>query len=105
MTDMWYDKLEGVVLDKKNGAKIAQWIEGEHHHVKEDGKDVHFVIASTARGDVLIREGDIVARDMDQRFRIVRINVQPIESFLEKKNRDASRRTLKVVDKKYDPTL
>lgn len=96
---MWYDKMSGVKLQRSNAKKIASWIRGEYHFVNENGKEVVFVIAKTPRGDVFIREGDWVAKDVDERFRIVRIEEIDIDAVLEKTR--SKKNVLQVSEKKY----
>lgn len=98
---MWYDKMSGVRLRKNNAKKVAEWVRGEYHFVKENGQDVVFVIANTPRGDVMIREGDWIAKDVDERFRIVRIEEMDIDKVLEKAK--SRKNVLQVSAKKYTP--
>ena len=98
---MWYDKMSGVRLRKNNAKKVAEWVRGECHFVKENGQDVVFVVANTPRGDVMIREGDWIAKDVDERFRIVRIDELDIDKVLEKAK--SRKNVLQVSAKKYTP--
>jgi len=98
---MWYDQMSGVKLRKTNAKKVAEWVHGEYHFVKENGEDVVFVVANTPRGDVMIREGDWIAKDVDERFRIVRIDELDIDKVLAKSK--SKRNVLQVSAKKYAP--
>lgn len=98
---MWYDQMSGVKLSKRNAKQVAQWIRGECHLVTEGGQQVVFVVAKTPRGDVLIREGDWIAKDVDERFRIVRIEELDIEAVLEKSR--SNKNVLQVSARKYTP--
>lgn len=98
---MWYDQMKGVKLRKNNAKKVAEWVQGEAHFVKENGQDVAFVIATTPRGDVMIREGDWIAKDVDERFRIVRIEEMDIDKVLQKVR--SKKNVLQVSSKKYTP--
>lgn len=98
---MWFDQMSGVQLRKNNAKKISDWVSGECHFVKENGKDVVFVVANTPRGDVMIREGDWIAKDVDERFRIVRIEEMDIDKVLVRSK--SKRNVLQVSSKKYTP--
>lgn len=98
---MWFDQMSGVQLRKNNAKKIAEWVRGECHFVKENGEDIVFVVANTPRGDVMIREGDWIAKDVDERFRIVRIEEMDIDKVLARSK--SKRNVLQVSAKKYTP--
>lgn len=66
---MWFDDLKGYQFNKKNAEKIAKWIDGVVHHT--DGGT--FVMVPTSRGDMMVREGDWVAKDARGQTRLVRI--------------------------------
>lgn len=102
---MWYDELSGVKLTKNNAKQVAQWIEGECHLVEENGNQLIFVIAKTSRGDIMVREGDWIAKDADERFRIVRIKSMDIETVLEKAKKVANRNILQVSARNYKPRV
>ena len=100
---MWYDKMSGIQLTRSNAKQVAEWVEGEAHFVKENGEDMVFVIANTPRGDVMIREGDWIAKDVDERFRIVRIDEMDLDETIQKsKNR---RNILQVSARNYNPPI
>lgn len=98
---MWFDKMSGIRLRKNNAKKVAEWVRGECHAVKENGEDLVFVVANTPRGDVMIREGDWIAKDVDERFRIVRIEEMDLDKVLEKSQ--SKRNVLHISTKKYTP--
>lgn len=98
---MWFDQMSGVQLRKNNAKKIAEWVQGEYHCAKENGKEIVFVIANTPRGDVMLREGDWIAKDVDERFRIVRIEEMNIDEVL--KRAKSRRNVLQVSAKQYSP--
>ena len=98
---MWYDKMSGIQLTRDNAKRVAKWVEGEAHFVKENGEDMVFVIANTPRGDVMIREGDWIAKDVDERFRIVRIDEMDLDETIKKsQNR---RNVLQVSARNFNP--
>lgn len=66
---MWFDDLKGFQFSKKNAAKIAKWIDGVVHST-DNGV---FVMVPTSRGDMMVREGDWVAKDARGQTRLVRI--------------------------------
>ena len=70
---MWYDSLEGVQFDKNNGRDLASWCGGELIMLTPSTKE-SVITVTTARGEILIRQGDWVAKDAEGRFRIVRLN-------------------------------
>ena len=98
---MWFDQMSGVQLRKNNAKKVAEWVRGEYHFVKENGTDIVFVVANTPRGDVMIREGDWIAKDVDERFRIVRIEELDIDKVLARSK--SNKNVLQVSAKKYTP--
>lgn len=98
---MWFDQMSGVQLRKNNAKKIAEWVRGEYHFVKENGADIVFVVANTSRGDVMIREGDWIAKDVDECFRIVRIEEMDIDKVLVRSK--SKKNVLQVSAKKYTP--
>lgn len=84
---MWYDSLEGVQFDKNNGKDLAKWCGGQLQEVVQMVKmknpkptdlvetaNTHVITVQTARGEIMIRQGDWVAKDAEGRFRIVRLN-------------------------------
>lgn len=100
---MWYDQMSGIQLRKNNAKKVAEWVRGEYHFVKENGEDMVFVVANTPRGDVMIREGDWIAKDVDERFRIVRIEEMDLDKVIAKSK--SKRNVLQVSAKKYTPPV
>ena len=81
---MWFDNVEGVKVTPQNAAKIAKWIGGNLEEVYDkDGERVVFIVATTNRGDVIIRVGDWVGRDKNTnttRFRIMRLTEVELDS-------------------------
>lgn len=100
---MWYDELKGVQMNKTNARDIAEWVEGEYHVLDTGGQSSVVVIAKTARGDTLIREGDWVVIDVDERFRIVRLRELDLREVRRKAETQKDRNILEVSTRKYDP--
>lgn len=75
---MWYDSLEGVQFNQKNGPDVAKWVGGQLQDLsRTDAKEVksgNVITVTTARGEILIREGDWVTKDREGRFRVVRLH-------------------------------
>lgn len=85
---MWFDNIKGVTFTKDNGKKLAEWIGGQYYTVKnEKGEDDHFISVSTKRGDILIRTGDFVGSDRNNRHRIVRRQEKNLDNLLSKKKK------------------
>lgn len=100
---MWYDELKGVQMNKANARQIANWVDGECHELDTKGQASAVVIAKTTRGDTLIREGDWVVTDVDERFRIVRLHELDLGEILRKAKIQQDRNILEVSTRNYDP--
>lgn len=100
---MWYDELKGVQMNKCNARLVADWVEGEYHELDTNGQASAVVIAKTTRGDTLIREGDWIVTDVDERFRIVRLHELDLNTILRKAKIQQDRNILEVSTRKYDP--
>lgn len=82
---MWFDHLRGVQLDNKNAKLVAKWTEGEVVSIQRKGESIPAVVVFTPRGEVLINQGDWVARDEDDRFRILRLEEIDLEQAFREK--------------------
>ena len=100
---MWYDELKGVQMSKHNARQVADWVDGEYHELDVKGQASAVVIAKTTRGDTLIREGDWIVTDVDERFRIVRLHELDLNTILRKAKIQQDRNILEVSTRKYDP--
>lgn len=82
---MWFDHLRGAQLNESNAKLIAEWAKGEVVRIQRNGKLIPVVIVHTPRGQVLIDQGDWVALDEDDRFRILRLEDIDLRSLLKRK--------------------
>lgn len=82
---MWFDHLRGAQLNESNAKLIAEWTKGEVVRIQRNGKLIPGVVVHTPRGQVLIDQGDWVALDEDDRFRILQLEDIDLRSLLKKK--------------------
>lgn len=73
ISNVWYDKLEGIQITRANAHEVADAIGGRA--VSDIGHGVAGVIINTSRGNVIAYEGSWICREPNsERYRILEMN-------------------------------
>lgn len=101
-----------MTISEKNLADSAEFLGGEILYLVEDPEDdvlKPFIKIPTARGDVMVKPGDIITLDVQDRIKILRMRQvrmtgkAPIpKNYVVKKDLDAMRRVIAATRKDDD---
>lgn len=68
--NIWFDKFKAVRVSAANIERVAEWLGGD---IVKKADEETLALVPTSRGDIAVRYGDYVAKDVDDRYRVVRI--------------------------------